>query len=116
MENAKFAVIETGGKQYLVRPGQKILIERIEKPKRGKAITFEKVLLMVEGGLNSRAKDFGARVKLGSPYIDGAKIKGEWIEEKRGEKITHLRYHSKTRRARKKGHRQIYSAVVVDNF
>ena len=106
MKNSKFAVIETGGKQYLVKPGDIIRIERIEKPKKGDIIHFDKVLLLGGEG----------EVKLGDPYIKGAKIPGKLIKEGRAKKITHLRYHSKTRQQRRKGHRQIFSEVKIEEF
>jgi large subunit ribosomal protein L21 len=112
----KFAVIETGGKQYLVRPNSVIRIERIEKPKRGDAVHFDKVLLVVEEGINPLTKDFGGRVKLGDPYIKSAKIDGKLLKEGRYKKITHLRYHSKTRHAVKKGHRQVFSEIQIGDF
>ena len=105
MTKNKLAVIETGGKQYLVKPGMAIRIERIGKAKKGDIVYFEKVLLLVD-------KD---GVKVGKPYIN-LKIPGKFIEEKKGRKITHLRYHAKTRHAVKKGHRQIYNEVVIGDF
>ncbi len=102
----KFAVLETGGKQYLVKPSSIIRIERIEKPKKGDSVNFDKVLLLGD------EKD----VKLGDPYIKGAKIPGKLVKEGRYKKITHLRYHSKTRHQTKKGHRQIFTEVVIGDF
>lgn len=102
----KFAVIETGGKQSLIKSGDTIRIERIVKPKRGDTVHFDKVLLMGdEGG-----------VKLGDPYIKGAKVSAKWLEEVKGKKITNLRYHSKTRYTKKHGHRQIYAKVAIREF
>lgn len=102
----KFAVIETGGKQYLVKTNSNIRIERVEKPKKGDTIYFEKVLLLGGEG----------EIKLGDPYIKGAKIAGKWLKEGRNKKITNLRYHSKTRHAVKHGHRQIFSEVLIGDF
>lgn len=102
----KFAVIETGGKQYLVKPGSVIRIEKIEKPQNGDSIHFDKILLVADD----------KEIKIGNPYINDAKIPGKLLGGKRGKKITHLRYHSKTRYSKKKGHRQIYSEVVVGEF
>jgi large subunit ribosomal protein L21 len=101
-----FAVIETGGKQYLVRPGDRIKVEKLEKPKRGSAFNFDKVLLLCKG------KD----VKIGAPYVKGAKIKAQWLAEKRAKKITIVRYKSKTRQSRKKGHRQVYTEAAICDF
>ncbi|PIS13740.1 MAG: 50S ribosomal protein L21 [Candidatus Tagabacteria bacterium CG09_land_8_20_14_0_10_41_14] len=100
------AVIETGGKQYLVKPGDKIKVEKIEKPKRGNVVNFDKALLLVKGAV----------VEIGTPFLSGVKIKGEWQAEKRAKKITNVRYKSKTRRSRKKGHRQIYTEVIIADF
>lgn len=73
---SKIAVIETGGKQYLVKPGSVIRVERIEKPKRGDTIHFDKVLLL----------SAGEELKLGNPYIKGAKISGKLLGEEKGRK------------------------------
>ncbi len=100
------AVIETGGKQYLVKPGDKIRIEKIEKPKRGNALIFDKVLLIVKG----------EDVKIGTPYLDKVKIKAEWVAEERAKKITNVRYKSKTRQSTKKGHRQFYTEIIISDF
>lgn len=101
-----FAVIETGGKQYLVRTGDKIKIEKIEKPKKGTAISFDKVLLLVRGD----------DVKLGTPYLKTSKVKAEWLKEGRAKKITNVKYKSKTRQSTKKGHRQTYTEIIIGDF
>ena len=106
MKIAKLAVIETGGKQYLVKPGSVIRIEKIEKPKKGDAVSFDKVLLLVDG----------KEIKIGNPFIKGAKIAGKLIKEGRTDKITNLRYHSKTRYTKKHGHRQFFSEVKIEDF
>ncbi|OHA16198.1 MAG: 50S ribosomal protein L21 [Candidatus Tagabacteria bacterium RIFCSPLOWO2_01_FULL_42_9] len=105
-KNEKFAVIETGGKQYLVKPGSVVRVERIGKPGKGDTVHFDKVLLSAD-------KD---KIKLGNPYLKDAKISGKWVKEMKGKKITHLRYRSKTRHAVKKGHRQIFTEVVIGDF
>jgi large subunit ribosomal protein L21 len=102
----KLAVIETGGKQYLIEPGRKLKIEKINKPKQGNTIVFDKVLLLLKDN----------DVKIGAPYVKGAGIKAKYLGEEKGKKITILRYKSKTRRKRKKGHRQVYSEVVILDF
>lgn len=102
----KFAVIETGGKQYLVGTGDKIKVERLGKPTKGDAVSFDKILLLIDGD----------KLNMGNPYINGVKISGKLLGEKKGKKITHLRYHSKTRYSKKKGHRQIYSEAVIGEF
>ena len=105
-EGDKFAIIETGGKQYLVKPGDKLRVERIAKSGEETSISFDKVLLMSKGD----------EVSIGQPYIQDAKITAEWLNEKKGKKVTMMRYKSKTRRHRKKGHRQTYTSVAIGEF
>ncbi len=105
-KTSSFAIIEAGGKQYLVRPGDKVKVEKIEKPKKGTAISFDKVLLLTKGD----------DVKIGTPYLKTVKIKAEWLKEGRAKKITNVKYKSKTRQSTKKGHRQIYTEVAIGDF
>ncbi len=105
-KKSSFAVIETGGKQYLVKSGSVIRVEKLSKPEKGDSVSFDKVLLMSKEG----------EVKLGNPYIKDVKISGKWLEEGKRKKITHLRYHSKTRHQIKKGHRQIFTEVAIEEF
>jgi large subunit ribosomal protein L21 len=101
---ATFAVIQTGGKQYKVAEGDVISIEKLpEDQKKGKKITFDKVLL----------KDDGKTTHVGNPYLEGAKVTGELEEEGKGKKITIVRFKAKSRYTRKKGHRQPYSKVKI---
>jgi large subunit ribosomal protein L21 len=96
------AVIKTGGKQYLVYPGQKIKIEKIEK-KEGEEIFFDNVLLIKKG----------EKIEIGKPLIKGAKVRGRIIKQGKGKKITVLKYKPKTRYKVKKGHRQPFSEVEI---
>jgi len=98
------AVVETGGKQYLISPTQKIKIEKIKNVKEGDEITFDKVLLLV---------DDKGDVNIGQPYISGAKIIAECEESGRSKKIIVFRYHNKTRYKKKKGHRQPFMKVLI---
>lgn len=98
-----FAVIETGGKQYLVKEGQSLNVEKLPRPPKGDTITFDKVLLVFEG------KD----AKIGAPYVADAKVTAKLEGEIRGKKITVLRYKSKTRYSKKKGHRQTYTKLNI---
>ena len=101
-----FAVVETGGKQYLVKKGDTILVERLPRPIKGNALSFEKVLLL----------ENGSKTSIGTPYISGAKIPGEYVEEGKGKKIIVLKYKAKSRRRTKRGHRQIYTKVKITSL
>ncbi len=99
----KFAIIETGGKQYRVAAGQKLKVEKLEV-EAGASVMFDKVLLTAEGG----------NVTVGEPYISGAKVKGKVLRQARARKKIVFKYHSKTRQKKKKGHRQPFTEVLVE--
>ncbi|MGC8851541.1 MAG: 50S ribosomal protein L21 [Minisyncoccia bacterium] len=98
------AVIETGGKQYLITPQQQIKIEKIKGAQEGDEITFDKVLLLVDDENN---------IKIGKPYLDGIKVVAKVEKVGRDKKIIVFRYHSKTRYHKKKGHRQPYMKAKI---
>ena len=98
------AVIETGGKQYLISPNQRIKIEKIKTAKEGEEIIFDKVLLLVDD------KD---KVTIGKPYLEGVKVVAQIEKSGRGKKIIVFRYHPKTRYKKKKGHRQPYMRAAI---
>jgi len=95
------AVVESGGKQYVVRPDEIFDIEKIDGEKK---ITFDKVLLVKKG----------SDVKIGTPYLDGEKIEAEITEHHKGKKIIVFKYKNKTRYKRKQGHRQQLTRVKID--
>lgn len=98
------AVIESGGKEYLVSPNQKIKIEKIKDLKQGDKIEFDKVLLI---------SDEKGETLIGKPYLEGKKVIGEIVRVGKGKKIIVFKYHSKTRYRKKKGHRQPYMEVLI---
>lgn len=98
----KLAVIETGGKQYLVSEGQKIKIEKIGG-EVGDKIKFDQVLLVVDGD----------KVSVGNPIVKSASVGAEIKKIGRSRKVIVFRYHSKTRRRKKKGHRQNFVEVEI---
>jgi large subunit ribosomal protein L21 len=96
------AVIKTGGKQYIVSPGQKIKIEKIEG-EEGKEVIFNEVLLLEKEN----------NVVIGNPLVEGAKVIGKILKQGKSKKVIVFRYKSKTRRKKKKGHRQPYTEIEV---
>ena len=100
-----FAVIETGGKQYLVFVGDEVKIEKLldEGIKVGDKITFDKVLL----------KEAGANTEVGAPYLAGAKVTAELIEIGRAPNIDLVKYKAKTRYFKKIGHRQPFFKIKI---
>lgn len=96
-----YAVIETGGKQYRVQPGDVITVEKLDVS-AGDEIKFDKVLVMGEG----------ADVKVGTPYLDAA-ITGKVVENGRGKKVIIYKYKAKKDYRKKQGHRQPYTMVEI---
>lgn len=99
---AKFAIISTGSKQYLVKDGDVISVELLGKEK-GDKVNFENVLLTADGDT----------VKVGAPTVSGAKISGEVLENGRAAKKVVMKYRQKSRYYKKKGHRQPYTKVKI---
>ncbi len=106
VKTEEFAVIETGGKQYVVSVGDIVTIEKLpEEYKEGDKIVFDKVLLVDNG------KD---ATTIGTPYIDGAEVVASFEEAGKGKKINVIRFKSKSRYFKKYGHRQPYNKVKIE--
>jgi large subunit ribosomal protein L21 len=99
-----FYVIETGGKQYLLKTGEKVKVEKL-LAEAGSELVLDKVLLT--------AKDDGTDVKIGTPYLSGAELKVEVIQQGRAKKIRVVKYKRKVRYTRNLGHRQHFTEVKV---
>lgn len=97
-----FAIIESGGKQYKVSAGSKVKVEKLDAPE-GVAFEFDKVLLTVDND----------EIKIGAPYVPGAKVEATVLRQARERKKIVFKYHSKTRYRKKKGHRQPFSEVQI---
>ena len=100
-----YAVIETGGKQYKVSPGQTIDVERLEVAE-GKTVDLDRVLLIGDG----------KKVTVGTPTVDGAKVVATSQGEGKGDKISVFKYKPKVRYRKKTGHRQLYTRLVIDEI
>jgi large subunit ribosomal protein L21 len=99
-----FAVIETGGKQYRVRAGDVVRVEKLgEGLSAGQAVAFDKVLLKAEG----------EKAEIGTPYLEGAHVEAKVRRALRGDRKMIFRYHSKTRYRKKRTHRQWYTEVEI---
>jgi large subunit ribosomal protein L21 len=102
---SSYAVVEIGGKQYKVAPGQAVEVDRLRVP-QGQRLEFERVLLIKDGD----------EVTIGKPFIEGAKVVATSLGEIKGKKLIVFKYKAKTRYRRKKGHRQIYSKILVNEI
>lgn len=120
------AVIKTGGKQYIVSPGSKIKIEKIDvkpasaKPARpaggataGKEdseVTFDEVLLLA---MPAGRQEKNKKLEIGTPFIKGAKVVGKVLKQGKGDKVIIFKYKSKKRYHVKRGHRQLFTEVEI---
>ncbi len=100
-----YAIIETGGKQYKVTPGQTIDVERLAVA-NGKTVDLDRVLLIAEGG----------KVTVGTPTVEGARVVATSQGDGKGKKIIVFKYKPKVRYRNKTGHRQIYTRLVIDKI
>lgn len=114
-ENKEFAIIATGGKQYLVSEGSTVKIEKIKGPlgkdgyaayNVGDKVVFDQVLLV----------DNGSDTTIGMPYIAGAKVSAEITKISRAKKVTVIKYKAKSNHFSKKGHRQPYFEVKISKL
>ena len=96
------AIIQTGGKQYLVSKGDKIQVEKLAG-QAGDAIQFDKVLFSANGN----------NFQLGKPYLAGAIVEGKILKQGKGKKIHVLKYKAKSKYRRKIGARQQYTEVEI---
>ena len=100
-----YAIVATGGKQLKVSPGQTVDIELIEGEEGGE-VELDKVLFV----------DDGENLTIGKPTVDGAKVRATIVGHGRQKKIIVFKYKSKTRYRRKKGHRQYYTRLSIDEI
>lgn len=101
----KIAVIKTGGKQYKVRVGQTIKVEKINK-KEGDKVNFDTLLI---------ATTDGKEANIGQPEL-GKKVSAKVVEQARDKKISVIKYKNKTRYLRNKGHRQHYTKLEITSI
>lgn len=95
------AVIETGGKQYIVEEGTIIYTEKLDI-EAGKKIKFDKVLMLDE--------------KVGTPYLTNVEVTGEVVKNGKNKKITIFKYTQKKKYRKKQGHRQPYTKVEIKSI
>ena len=98
----QIAVIKTGGKQYIVSPGDKIKIEKLDK-KEGAEVSFSDVLLLEKQN----------HVEIGTPLVKDAKVSAKVLKQGKADKVIIFKYKAKKRYHVKKGHRQPFTEVEI---
>jgi len=96
------AIIKTGGKQYIVKPGDKLKVEKLDK-KEGSSISFSDVLLVEKN----------KKREIGAPKVKDIKVEAKVVKHGRGGKIIVFKYKAKKRYSRKLGHRQPYTEIEI---
>lgn len=100
-----YAVIATGGKQYLVHKGDQIQVEKLGLDP-GKEIEFDQVLLLADG----------EEVSIGTPYIEGSKVTAEVQKNARAKKIDVIKFKRRKQYMKRMGHRQHYTQVTITDI
>lgn len=102
-----YAIVEDGGKQYMVREGDTVNLELHELAEGTKSLTLDKVLLVGEG------KD----ARVGAPYVSGAKVTAKVVEaEMKGPKLYIEKYRRRKGYHMRRGHRQKYTRVMIEKI
>lgn len=97
-----YAVIETGGKQYQVKEGDVVFVEKLNAEEESE-VTFDKIV----------AVNSGDSIKVGTPYVDGSTVSAKVLKNGKSKKITVFTYKPKKGEKRKMGHRQPYTKVEI---
>jgi len=100
-----YAVVNSGGKQYKVQQGQVLRFEKIPGDV-GNPVTFERVLMFSDGD----------NVSIGQPALEDMVVEGHIVEQGKAKKIIVFKYKKRKRYRRKKGHRQEFTAVMIDGI
>ncbi len=102
MFSINYAIVQTGGKQYRLTPGQRVSVEKLDV-EEGDVVELDQVLMITQD----------EDVVLGTPTIEGAKVLAEVERQGKGKKIVVFKYKSKVRYRRKRGHRQLVTDLRV---
>lgn len=100
-----FAVIESGGKQHRVEPGEVLDLEKLGGDV-GASVTFERVMMVGDGD----------HVTVGRPYVDGGRVTAEILEHGRGEKVRIVKFKRRKDYKRVLGHRQWFTRVRITDI
>ena len=101
----KYAIVESGGKQYKAVEGGMIDVDRLAV-EEGASVELDRVLMVVDGDAYT----------VGTPAVDGVKVKATVAEHFKGPKVIIFKYHPKKRYRVKKGHRQQYTRLSIEKI
>ena len=97
-----YAVIESGGKQHRVEPGEVLRLEKLDAAE-GETVNFDQVMMIGQG----------ENIQIGTPFVDGGAVTAEVVSHGRGDKITIIKMRRRKHYRRQAGHRQYYTEVKI---
>jgi len=97
-----YAIVATGGKQYRVKEGEKLRVEKLSA-EAGDTVVLDKVLLVGEG----------EDVKVGAPYLEGAKVTATVAANGRADKVKIIKFRRRKHSRKQMGHRQSYTEIEI---
>ena len=100
-----YAIIKTGGKQYRVAEGQTLKVEKLEA-EEGASVEFDTVLMIADG----------EQVRIGAPYIDGARVTATVESQGRGPKVRIVKFRRRKHYRKTQGHRQSYTELRISGI
>ncbi|ADK80928.1 MULTISPECIES: 50S ribosomal protein L21 [Sediminispirochaeta] len=100
-----YALVEIKGKQYKAEKGALLTVDRLDTPE-GQELEFDSVLLTSDG----------EKVSVGTPYVDGVKVKVSVEGEEKGDKVTIFKFKKRKAYRKRQGHRQKYSSIRVTDI
>lgn len=100
-----YAVIESGGKQHRVEPGEVLKLEKLDA-EAGATVDFDKVMLIGDAG----------DVKIGMPYVEGGKVTAEVVSHGRHDKVNIVKMKRRKHYRRQAGHRQWFTQVKITDI
>ena len=100
-----YAIVDIAGQQFKVEKDNKIFVNRL-KAEQGASLSFDKVLLIDEDG----------KVKIGSPYVEGASVKAKVLEHLKGDKVVVFKKIRRKGFDKKNGHRQCLTQILIEEI
>lgn len=100
-----YAILETGGKQYMVKEGDTLFVEKLEA-NEGEVVTLDNVLVVSKDG----------NLVVGNPVVEGAAVEAKVVEQGKAKKIIVFKYKAKKDYRKKQGHRQPYTKIQIEKI
>jgi len=101
-----YSIFEINGEQYIGEKGKELKIDKLDKVPENKELIFDKVLLYRNGD----------KILIGTPYLNNVLVKATYLRDIKDKKVIVFKYKRRKRYRRKKGHRQEYSVIRINEI